>query len=118
MAEWLRRFRGRTIVTARITCRRHFSGVAPFRTALPRQGEASSQKPQVLYESAAIFRRTEPPQPWAGELDALAVRLDAAAEILDGVHPNYWAYRAELAAITDAVADVVRRYNASGTASA
>jgi hypothetical protein len=62
--------------------------------------------------------RTEPPQPWAGELDALAVRLDAAAEILDGVHPNYWAYRAELAAITDAVADVVRRYNASGTASA
>lgn len=58
--------------------------------------------------------RTEPPQPWAAELDALAARLEAASGMTEGVHPNYWAYRAELAAITDAVADVVRRFNASG----
>lgn len=57
--------------------------------------------------------RTEPPQPWAGELDALVARLGATDGALEGVHPDYWAYRAELAAITDAVADLVRRFNAS-----
>ncbi|MGQ0465882.1 MAG: hypothetical protein ACT4QG_11240 [Sporichthyaceae bacterium] len=58
--------------------------------------------------------RAEPPQPWAGELDALVARLDAAGGALEGVHPDYWAYRAELASITDAVADLVRRFNAAG----
>lgn len=57
--------------------------------------------------------RTEPPQPWAGELDALAARLEATSAMTEGVHPDYWAYRNELAALTDAVADLVRRFNAS-----
>lgn len=57
--------------------------------------------------------RTEPPQPWAGQLDALVTQLEASAGTVEGVHPNYWAYRAELAAIAEAVADLVRRFNAS-----
>ncbi|MGQ0845027.1 MAG: hypothetical protein ACT4QF_12920 [Sporichthyaceae bacterium] len=58
--------------------------------------------------------RTEPPQPWAGELDGLVARLEATGGVLEGVHPDFWGYRSELTAIADAVADFVRRFNAAG----
>lgn len=54
--------------------------------------------------------RTVPPQPWAGELDAIAARLERVGDLLAGVHPNYWAFLTELTAITDATTDVVRRF--------
>ncbi|MGQ0623339.1 MAG: hypothetical protein ACT4PP_01590 [Sporichthyaceae bacterium] len=57
--------------------------------------------------------RSAPPYPWAGQLDALAERLDRAGALLGGVHPNYWAYLSELAGITDATADLIRRYRAA-----
>ncbi|MGQ0630621.1 MAG: hypothetical protein ACT4P1_06225 [Sporichthyaceae bacterium] len=57
--------------------------------------------------------RSTPPYPWADQLDALAERVAGADTLLSGVHPNYWAYLTELAAITDATADLVRRYRAA-----
>lgn len=57
--------------------------------------------------------RVTPPQPWAAELDALADRVSAAETALGGVHPDYWAFRTELARIGDATADLVRRFRAA-----
>lgn len=57
--------------------------------------------------------RSTPPYPWAGQLDALAERVADADALLTGVHPNFWAYLTELQAITDATADLVRRYRAA-----
>ncbi len=56
--------------------------------------------------------RTLPPQPWAAQLDALAARLDRAEDMLEGVHPDYWAFLTELNRITESTADLVRRFRA------
>lgn len=56
--------------------------------------------------------RTLPPAPWAGQLDALAARLDRAQEPLDRPHPDYWAFLTEIRSVTDATAELVRRFRA------
>ncbi|MBF6164622.1 hypothetical protein IU486_07515 [Streptomyces gardneri] len=46
---------------------------------------------------------------WGSVLDAQAVRIDRISETLSGRHPDYWAYVAELDAVTDFIAGVVDR---------
>ncbi len=46
---------------------------------------------------------------WGSVLDAQAVRIDRISETLSGRHPDYWAYVAELDAVTEFIAGVVDR---------
>jgi hypothetical protein len=57
--------------------------------------------------------RSLPPAPWAGLLDALAARVQAAREQLGRPRPDYWAVLSELDAVTDETADLVRRFRAA-----
>ncbi len=59
-----------------------------------------------------MLGNTVPPQPWAGQLDALALRLQATAESLDRPHPDYKRFLDELDAIARATTDVVNRFRA------
>ncbi|MBF6469142.1 hypothetical protein IU427_28825 [Nocardia beijingensis] len=46
---------------------------------------------------------------WGSVLDAQAARIDRISETLSGRHPDYWAYVAELDAVTEFIAGVVDR---------
>ncbi|MGQ4597971.1 hypothetical protein [Nocardia sp. R6R-6] len=46
---------------------------------------------------------------WGSVLDAQAARIDRVSETLSGRHPDYWAYAAELNAVTEFIAGVVDR---------
>ncbi|MGO4645843.1 hypothetical protein AB4305_12860 [Nocardia sp. 2YAB30] len=46
---------------------------------------------------------------WGSVLDAQAARIDRISETLSGRHPDYWAYVAELDAVTQFIAGVVDR---------
>ncbi len=46
---------------------------------------------------------------WGSVLDAQAARIDRISETLSGRHPDYWAYVAELDAVTEFIAGIVDR---------
>ncbi|MEV6319583.1 hypothetical protein AB0M45_00090 [Nocardia sp. NPDC051787] len=58
---------------------------------------------QMLAESRGLVAE------WGSVLDAQAARIDRISETLSGRHPDYWAYVAELDAVTEFIAGIVDR---------